>query len=58
MNQEIATKLSIARSRMLLDHPFFGVLALRLQLIEDESIPTLATSNIRGPFGDTLRIKE
>ena len=47
MNQEIATKLSIARSRMLLDHPFFGVLALRLQLIEDESIPTLATDGNR-----------
>lgn len=43
MNQAIATKLSVARSRLLLDHPFFGVLALRLQLIEDESIPTLAT---------------
>ena len=38
-----ATKLSVARSRLLLDHPFFGVLALRLQLIEDASIPTLAT---------------
>ena len=47
MNQEIATKLSIARSRLLLDHPFFGVLALRLQLIEDESIPTLATDGNR-----------
>ena len=43
MNQEIATKLSTARARLLLDHPFFGVLALRLQLVEDESIPTLAT---------------
>lgn len=39
-----ATKLSNARSRLLLDHPFFGVLALRLQLIEDESLPTLATN--------------
>lgn len=36
------TKLSIARSRLLLDHPFFGVLALRLQFVEDTSIPTLA----------------
>lgn len=44
MNQEIATKLSTARARLLLDHPFFGVLALRLQLIEDKSIPTLATN--------------
>ena len=44
MNQEIATKLSTARARLLLDHPFFGVLALRLQLVEDESIPTLAVN--------------
>lgn len=36
------TKLSVARSRLLLDHPFFGVLALRLQFVEDTSIPTLA----------------
>lgn len=36
-------KLSAARARLLLDHPFFGVLALRLQLIEDSSLPTLAT---------------
>lgn len=43
MNQEIANKLSIARSRLLLDHPFFGVLALRLQLVEDAKVPTLAT---------------
>lgn len=44
MNQAIATKLSVARSRLLLDHPFFGVLALRLQLVESESVPTLATN--------------
>lgn len=36
------TKLSTARARLLLDHPFFGVLALRLQFVEDTSIPTLA----------------
>ena len=35
-------KLSVARSRLLLDHPFFGVLSLRLQLIPDETAPTLA----------------
>lgn len=36
------TKLSVARSRLLLDHPFFGVLALRLQFVEDATVPTLA----------------
>lgn len=44
MNQAIADKLSIARARLLLDHPFFGVLSLRLQLIEDSSIKTMATN--------------
>lgn len=44
MNQEIATKLSTARARLLLDHPFFGVLALRLQLVEDTSQKTLAVN--------------
>jgi predicted metal-dependent peptidase len=34
--------LSLARARLLLDHPFFGVLALRLELCENPSIPTLA----------------
>lgn len=47
MNQEIANKLSIARSKLLLDHPFFGVLALRLQMNEDTTIPTLATNGHR-----------
>lgn len=42
MNEEALRALSVARSRMLLDHPFFGVLALRLQLHEEPSIPTLA----------------
>lgn len=32
-----------ARTALVLDHPFFGVLALRLRLIEDASIPTMAT---------------
>ena len=35
-------KLSVARSRLLLGHPFFGVLSLRLQLVPDETVPTLA----------------
>lgn len=38
-----AAKLSAARAQLLLDHPFFGVLALRLTLQESAPIPTLAT---------------
>jgi predicted metal-dependent peptidase len=36
--------LSLARARLLLDHPFFGVLALRLELCESPSTPTLAVN--------------
>lgn len=42
MNQEATDKIAVARSRLLLDHPFFGVLALRLQLQPRPEIPTLA----------------
>lgn len=34
--------LSVARARLLLNNPFFGVLALRLNLQEDNTIKTLA----------------
>lgn len=44
MNQDALTELSTARSCLLLDHPFFGVLALRLALEEDASLPTLAVN--------------
>lgn len=42
MNQAIATKLTEARTMLLLNHGFFGQLALRLQFVEDPSRPTLA----------------
>ena len=41
---KIADKMSMARARLLLDHPFFGVLALRLTLIPDDSVKTLCTN--------------
>ena len=53
MNQ----KISIARSRLLLDHPFFGVLALRLGAVPDPSIPTLATDG-RTMFYNPTYIEE
>lgn len=40
---DAAQRISRARSRLLLDHPWFGALSLRLQLIEDASIDTLGT---------------
>lgn len=36
-------KIQIARAALLLDHPFFGVLALQLKLIEDATAPTMYT---------------
>lgn len=43
MTEAAAAKLSLARARLLLDHPFFGVLALRLQMQAREDLTTLAT---------------
>lgn len=42
MNNEIATQLTRARTGLILDAPFFGMLALRLELIETSKVPTLA----------------
>jgi predicted metal-dependent peptidase len=41
-NPAAAKALSTARSKLLLNHSFFGMLALRLQLVESPEIPTLA----------------
>ncbi|HNC27459.1 MAG TPA: hypothetical protein PLR55_11120, partial [Accumulibacter sp.] len=35
--------VSAARRNLVLDHPFFGVLSLKLDLIEDRSVKTLRT---------------
>jgi len=39
-----ADLMSMARSRLICNHPFFGALALRLKLIEDPSVPTLSVN--------------
>ena len=44
MNQEALTALTRARTKLILSQPFFGALALQLQLEEDSSIDTLAVS--------------
>lgn len=41
-NQEVLKKLTKARAALILDEPFFGALALRLRLVEENSLPTLA----------------
>ena len=41
-NQTVADQITRARTALVLDQPFVGVLALRLRLVEDERIPTAA----------------
>jgi predicted metal-dependent peptidase len=42
MNKEVAQQLTRARTGLILDAPFFGMLALRLQLVEDMATKTLS----------------
>ena len=44
MNTQVAEQLTRARTALILDFPFFGQLALRLKLVEDVSVPTLAVN--------------
>jgi predicted metal-dependent peptidase len=48
MNKDILYKLTKSRSQLILDHCFWGVLAIRLKLREDTSCDTAATD------GETL----
>lgn len=47
INAEARTKLTKARIDLIIQQPFFGTLALRLQLIENNTIPTLAVDGKR-----------
>lgn len=42
MNEAAKAKLTRARATLILDQPFFGALALRLPLVEDEGVKTLS----------------
>ena len=42
MNKDVANKLTHARTSLVIDHPFLGMLALRLHMTEDVGIKTLA----------------
>lgn len=44
MNESVRRKLTKARIALITLQPFFGTLALRLKLIENNSIPTLAVN--------------
>lgn len=45
MNKAVAEQLVRARTALYLDHPFFGVLALRLDLEESKTVKTLAVNH-------------
>ena len=40
-NPAVARRLTFARSQLILSHGFFGMLALRMRLVEDPSVKTL-----------------
>ena len=42
INQEVSNQLTKARTQLVLDHPFWGIMALRLLLVETPRIPTAA----------------
>lgn len=43
MNKQALERMTVARIAMLMNKPFFGTMATRLQLVEDNDIPTAAT---------------
>lgn len=47
MNQEAYTKLVKARIALIMEQEFWGTLAMRLQITEDSSVPTLAVDGHR-----------
>jgi predicted metal-dependent peptidase len=42
MNNEVAARMTRARTALILDQPFYGMLALRLSLHEDPGVKTMA----------------
>lgn len=42
MNEKAAFKMTAARTALLIDHPFFGELALRLRMVEDAGTRTMS----------------
>lgn len=47
MGKEIEEKITRAKTALVLDHPLFGHLILRLKAIESYNFPTMATDGIR-----------
>jgi len=62
MNDKVRAKLGKARAGLILDQPFFGSLALRLELVEDATFPTACVDGKRirynPDFIDGLSLEE
>ena len=52
------TLMTRTRTRLLLDQPWFGSLAMRLDLIEDASIPTMATNGSEIRYNPEFVLKQ
>lgn len=57
MNQAAATQISRARAMLILDQPFFGSLALRMQFMEDTSVKTMATNGVYVKYNPDFVLK-
>jgi predicted metal-dependent peptidase len=57
INQEVAHQLTKARTQLVLDHPFWGLMALRLLLVETSTIPTAAVDGKRMLYNPTFIAK-
>lgn len=59
---DAASKMTKAKTRLVLNHPFFAVIALRLEYIESRHVPTMATDMVRvfwnPDFVDKLTVNE
>ncbi|MBU0631959.1 hypothetical protein KKA17_04880 [bacterium] len=55
-------KISRAKAKLLVDHPYFGTLASRLELTKNENIPTFLSDGMRLEYNDdylaSLKISE
>ena len=58
----VKQKLAKARTCLILDHPFFGALLMRLKMVEDAGIPTACTDGqqirYNPEFFDCLQLQE
>lgn len=52
--QSSRERITLARTNLVIDHPFFGVLALRLRIVEDNTMPTAYTDGSMIGYNDAF----